>query len=326
MWYTLGPGCTVDVCLCGKKQAVAAGELDAGRCLAHAVASAARQQQRQWQPGQLALLSPPSGGNKSRVGVLQRHLATVFPPTMPFTVGGVQRPLLSCPTAASADAVVSLLREFISVPSVNPDQVLKSGVDPLADPNCGEAAFATRLGEKFQELPGVEVILEDCSASWMYADDVGAGFAPRLNLYAVIETSSAPDAKWLAIDTHLDTVMVNGMEPFGAFDATLTPDGKIHGRGACDTKATFALVLAILQERHAAGKPLLPPGTNLVVCGTCGEETGRLGANYFREFLLGRGIFIDEMLVAEPSESLLSVFFCSFSHAALILLQRYARR
>ena len=40
---------------------------------------------------------------------------------------------------------------------------------------------------------------------------------------------------------------------------------------------------------------------NLVLAGTVGEETGRLGANYFREFLLRRGIFVDEMLVAEPT-------------------------
>jgi hypothetical protein len=40
---------------------------------------------------------------------------------------------------------------------------------------------------------------------------------------------------------------------------------------------------------------------NLILAGTCGEETGRLGANYFREFLIGRGVFVDELLVAEPT-------------------------
>ena len=29
-----------------------------------------------------------------------------------------------------------------------------------------------------------------------------------------------------------------------------------------------------------------------MLAGTVGEETGRLGANYFREFLLRRGIFV----------------------------------
>ena len=88
---------------------------------------------------------------------------------------------------------------------------------------------------------------------------------------------------------------------FSAFEAATTPDGKIHGRGSCDTKATFALVLSILQELYEAEGSLDSFPVNLILCGTCGEESGRLGANYFREFLLNRGYFIDEMLVAEPT-------------------------
>ena len=38
---------------------------------------------------------------------------------------------------------------------------------------------------------------------------------------------------------------------------------------------------------------------NLVLAGTVGEETGRLGANYFREFLLRRGIFVSRAMIAE---------------------------
>ena len=34
---------------------------------------------------------------------------------------------------------------------------------------------------------------------------------------------------------------------------TLTPDGKLHGRGACDTKATLAVLCALL----GSGKPLM---------------------------------------------------------------------
>jgi len=36
-----------------------------------------------------------------------------------------------------------------------------------------------------------------------------------------------------------------------------------------------------------------------VLAGTVGEETGRLGANYFREFLLRRGIFVSRAMIAE---------------------------
>ena len=86
--------------------------------------------------------------------------------------------------------------------------------------------------------------------AWASAGDY-PDFQPRSNIYVVIESKN-PDAKWLAIDTHIDTVMVTGMHPYGAFDATQTPDGKIHGRGSCDTKATFAIVLTILQELYEA--------------------------------------------------------------------------
>jgi acetylornithine deacetylase len=40
---------------------------------------------------------------------------------------------------------------------------------------------------------------------------------------------------------------------------------------------------------------------NLVVCGTSGEETGRLGAFGFRDYLKAQGIVLDEMMVTEPS-------------------------
>ena len=163
-----------------------------------------------------------------------------------------------------------------------------------------------------------QVVLEDCTAGWARPVE---GFAPRSNIYVVLRSKKNPGAKWLAIDTHIDTVrardpfpasprfsltislgdcqvMVTGMQPFGPFDGTATPDGKIHGRGACDTKATFAIVLSILQEMHRSTGSLDDFPVNLVLAGTVGEETGRLGANFFREFLLGRGYFIDEMLVA----------------------------
>ena len=148
-------------------------------------------------------------------------------------VSSVLRPLVE-PTAASVNAMAELLREFISIPSVrrpcvfvpggapchavradaddhrvalrstqvNPDQVAKAGTNPLDDPNCGEHAYATCLASKFEAL-GCEVILEDCTNGWAQAVE---GFAPRSNIYVVLQSKKNPDAKWLAIDTHLDTV------------------------------------------------------------------------------------------------------------------------
>ena len=56
---------------------------------------------------------------------------------------------------------------------------------------------------------------------------------------------------WLLFDSHLDTVTVEGMtiDPFGA----LVEDGKIYGRGACDTKGTGACMLWALKSAVEAG-------------------------------------------------------------------------
>jgi acetylornithine deacetylase/succinyl-diaminopimelate desuccinylase-like protein len=92
-------------------------------------------------------------------------------------------------------------------------------------------------------------------------------------------------------------VAIEGMDsPFGG---ELTADGRLHGRGTCDTKATFATVLTILEEMRAAGRAL---PCNLLVCGSVGEETGRLGASAFHSWLEARQLVLDELLVAEPTQ------------------------
>ena len=48
---------------------------------------------------------------------------------------------------------------------------------------------------------------------------------------------SAPQ-KWLGLDVHLDTIGVQ--TAVGTFRGVIDCDGKIHGRGACDTKASLA--------------------------------------------------------------------------------------
>ena len=216
--YFIGP------CICGKLAAVANGELSAGREMAATLALA----QPRWAAAGSAAAGPAAAlADRTRVGILSAHLGAL---------GSVPRTLVE-PAAASAASMAEQLRELISIPSVNPDQVTRTGGDPMSDPDCGEHAIAARLAEKFEAL-GAEVILEDCNEGWFQRVD---GFDPRSNIYVVIE-SDDPKAKWLGIDTHIDTVMVTGMAPYGAFDATVTPDGRIHGRGACDTKATWAIV------------------------------------------------------------------------------------
>jgi acetylornithine deacetylase/succinyl-diaminopimelate desuccinylase-like protein len=150
------------------------------------------------------------------------------------------------------------------------------------------------------EATGGEAIVVECGERWTTQSPAKAELR-RPNIMGVWRSKS-PDAPWYAIDAHVDTVMVVGMEPYEPFSGELTRDGKIHGRGSCDTKAAFACLLSLLNDlrtESATGELDLP--VNLVVCGTAGEETGRLGAHVFRDWLKAEKICAKEMLVTEPS-------------------------
>jgi len=83
------------------------------------------------------------------------------------------------------------------------------------------------------------------------------------------------DGKWLMFDSHMDTVDVAGMtvDPFN----TKTEDGKIFGRGTCDTKGTGAAMLWALRE-YAKGNT---GSMNIAILFTVDEEIGGHGAKAF---------------------------------------------
>ena len=84
-----------------------------------------------------------------------------------------------------------------------------------------------------------------------------------------------PAAPWLLFESHLDTVSVEGMtvDPFAAVIA----DGRISGRGACDTKGTGAAMLWALRQYAGAGDG----ATNIAIAYTTDEEIGKTGVRTF---------------------------------------------
>src|SRR5262245_15826522 len=116
-----------------------------------------------------------------------------------------------------------LLREIIALPSVNPAFL------PANDPRAGEhrvvdflAATAARNGldlELHEVAPG------------------------RSNLLARLAASRKARRR-LLLAPHMDTV---GGESPGMFDPR-ERDGRLHGRGACDTKGSIAAMLSALIE------------------------------------------------------------------------------
>ncbi len=167
--------------------------------------------------------------------------------------------------------IIEVLSEIVAVPSVNPMQA-----GPRSGPG-GEEAMAQWLADATAGL-GAEVTI----------DEVEPG---RPNVYASFDGGHATTT---AVDVHLDTVGVEHMtdEPFDGRHE----DGRVYGRGSVDTKATLAVLVALL-EREAAAL-----ATNLVVIGTVSEEAGGLlGAYRLREWANERSVRFDRMIVAEPT-------------------------
>lgn len=181
---------------------------------------------------------------------------------------------MSSPRSAESQRRTGLLSQLVGINSVNPGQTgERSG-------SGGEAELANWIAERSADL-GASVVLDDVEPN-------------RPNVYARFPGRSD---RVVAIDVHLDTVGVEHMEG-DPFDGRVA-DGRVFGRGSVDTKATFAVMLPILEDA-ANGHFDLEPTVLLV--GTIGEEMGGLpGAYRFQEWLNETGQRLDQLVVAEPT-------------------------
>jgi acetylornithine deacetylase/succinyl-diaminopimelate desuccinylase-like protein len=169
--------------------------------------------------------------------------------------------------------IVEWLTRLVQIPSVGP---VNAGVRSGA---CSEARLAEQVAAWFTAF-GAQVETEEV-------------YAGRPNVYGVWRGAGE---RWLAVDTHLDTVGVETMEG-NPFDGRVA-DGRVYGRGAVDTKPTLAILLALLETLHEQGRPL---PFNLVVCATADEETGAHGAAVFRDWVRRKGFRFDQLVVGEPT-------------------------
>jgi len=91
----------------------------------------------------------------------------------------------------------------------------------------------------------------------------------------LLEFRVAEDAPWLMFDSHMDTVGVEGMTipPFAAE----ARDGRLYGRGTCDTKGSGAAMLFALKAyAQSTSKP-----NNVALLFSVGEEHVQIGARQF---------------------------------------------
>lgn len=169
------------------------------------------------------------------------------------------------------DTPEALLQELIRIPSVNPDGAPNQGA-------TGEKECAEWIGQ-FLQACGAKVVFEEVLPN---RPNVIGHFPGRAGKPAIL---FAP---------HTDTVSVKGMtiDPFSGE----IRDGRIHGRGASDTKGTMAAMLwalHLMQEEI----PNLPVGVSFV--GLMGEEAGQPGSKHFADNHKGEFEFA---VVGEPTE------------------------
>lgn len=114
----------------------------------------------------------------------------------------------------------------------------------------------------------------------------------RPNLIGVRE--GHPDWPWLAFEAHLDTVGIDGMK-IAPFDPQIR-DGRMYGRGTCDTKGSMAAMLEACLQAVQLELPI-----NLLFLACSSEETGCEGAQFLD---LSRwpvaGIIIGEPTSCQP--------------------------
>ena len=168
--------------------------------------------------------------------------------------------------------VASLLQALVRIPSVNPDG--EPGTDLV-----GEQAIAEFVAEFLGGI-GAEARLEEVLPG-------------RPNVISRFPSEGGAKPKVL-LAPHLDTVGIGGMvvDPFGGE----IRDGKLYGRGACDTKGTMAAMLWALKGLGAEAVAKL--GGEVTFVAFCGEESCQPGSNHFADRYPGA---YDFALIGEPT-------------------------
>ncbi|MGB7770211.1 MAG: M20/M25/M40 family metallo-hydrolase [Verrucomicrobiia bacterium] len=165
-----------------------------------------------------------------------------------------------------------LLAELIALPSVNPAFVPQGVVGarvPRVRPDGSASRPYLHYGEKniadflatFAKRAGLEVEFQKVLAD---------GHHGRSNLIVRLRPRNKI-RRTILLAPHLDTV--------GADDAQFVPrrkNGRLYGRGACDTKGSVAAMLAALCE--LANAKSRPRETEIVFAGLVDEENAQAGS------------------------------------------------
>jgi len=170
--------------------------------------------------------------------------------------------------------ITQLLQDLVRLPSVNP-----AGDPGTTAANTGEAQVAAYVAEFLRKL-GLDV-----------ATPAVAPERPNV----IGKFVSRGSRRRIALAPHTDTVSVIGMTvaPFAAE----IRDGKLYGRGACDTKGSLAAFLAALANL-TRDKSFREGAVDVDLCALMGEEAGNDGARA----LADSGYTADLVIAGEPTD------------------------
>jgi acetylornithine deacetylase len=166
--------------------------------------------------------------------------------------------------------VVKLLADLVRIPSMNP---------------MGRG----RMGEEYTEEPLARFV-----AAYLKSRGIGAEIVEvmphRPNVVAHIDAGAE---QTLLLEAHLDTVHADGMRvaPF----AGEIVDGRLRGRGACDTKGSLAAFMDAICSLVAEKCPLR---YNVVLVAVADEEYQFTGA----KAAVARGLRADFGICGEPTQ------------------------
>lgn len=157
-----------------------------------------------------------------------------------------------------------LLKDLIALPSVNP-----------SFGGSGEASVA-------------DFVAETLGKAGLHPERQSVFAGGRDNVFARVGEGPA-----LLLEAHMDTVATEGWLSGSPFDP-VEKDGRVYGRGACDTKASLAVFLAVAAHFSRQPQTLRVP---LVFAATIDEEEMQAGAARLME----AGLNLQGAITGEPT-------------------------
>lgn len=173
-------------------------------------------------------------------------------------------------TPVAADPLVSLLADLVAIPSQNPMGRDKTGAE------YSEAAMAAYVAD-YLKRHGVDAEQYEIAPG-------------RPNVVGHLDAGAK---ETLILEAHMDTVHAEGMtiQPF----VPEVRNGRLYGRGACDTKGSLA---AFLHAVCGAGSPARGRRYNVILAAVADEEYQFGGA----QRVVARGVRADMAIVGEPTQ------------------------